>query len=198
MVALGDSLIGLNASSDRLPSHDRRLSIGSGADAVIAFQEVPREEVVHYGIAQPRDGDGAADESSNWTTWSRKPSVEKAPSNLAVAARYVCRPNDLRLLQRDRRRERGRDPADRRLPAADPRRGPNARRPTGARTRNATTSATSRAISRPSSSPPWHDPQYGASVAEHMRQELLASETARRNSHGQCADPHIAPTPGPD
>ena len=53
LVALGDSLIGLNSRSDvcrrMIDTFDRE-----GVDAVIAFQKVPREEVVHYGIAQPR------------------------------------------------------------------------------------------------------------------------------------------------
>src|SRR5205807_2971282 len=54
VVALGDSIIGINAQSDivrRMVEEFAR----SGADAVIAFEEVPREEVVQYGIAKPRD-----------------------------------------------------------------------------------------------------------------------------------------------
>src|SRR5215468_4676133 len=50
VVALGDSIIGLNAPSDivrRMADEFRR----TGADAVIAFEAVPREDVVHYGVA---------------------------------------------------------------------------------------------------------------------------------------------------
>src|SRR5919109_5227734 len=53
VVALGDSIIGLHAQSDivrRMVAEFER----SGADAVIAFETVPREDVVHYGIARPR------------------------------------------------------------------------------------------------------------------------------------------------
>src|ERR1700757_2771208 len=54
VVALGDSIIGLHAQSDIV----RRMVAefeGSRADAIIAFEEVPQEDVVHYGIAKPRD-----------------------------------------------------------------------------------------------------------------------------------------------
>ena len=56
------------------------------ADAVIALEEVPREEVVHYGIATPRGKVGTVFELANLV---EKPSVSEAASNLAVAARYV-------------------------------------------------------------------------------------------------------------
>ncbi len=88
VVALGDSIIGLHAQSDvvaRMVEHFE----SSGADGVIALVEVPREEVVHYGIAQPRDGVGDVFELADMI---EKPSVDEAPSNLAVAARYVFSP----------------------------------------------------------------------------------------------------------
>jgi UTP--glucose-1-phosphate uridylyltransferase len=87
LIALGDSLIGLNSRSDvcrRMIEHFDR----EGVDAVIAFQKVPREEVVHYGIAQPR---GDVSDVFELADLIEKPSVDQAPSNLAVAARYVCR-----------------------------------------------------------------------------------------------------------
>jgi len=88
VVALGDSIIGLHAKSRNV-----RLMIeqfeASGADAVIAFEEVPDDEVVHYGIAAPRDG---AAEVFHLDDLIEKPTVEEAPSNLAVAARYVFSP----------------------------------------------------------------------------------------------------------
>jgi len=88
VVALGDSLIGLNNQSDVCR---RMIDVfeSSKADAVIAFQEVPRDEVVHYGIAQPRDN--ADDEIFDLEDLVEKPAVDRAPSRLAVAARYVCR-----------------------------------------------------------------------------------------------------------
>lgn len=96
LVALGDSLIGLNSQSDvcrrMIETFDRE-----GADAVIAFQKVPREEVVHYGIAQPRGEVGDVFELSDLV---EKPKADQAPSNLAVAARYICRPNIFDCLER--------------------------------------------------------------------------------------------------
>src|SRR3989440_1503317 len=57
VVALGDSIIGLNAQSDivhRMVEEFER----SGASAVVAFETVPRADVVHYGIARPRGSAG--------------------------------------------------------------------------------------------------------------------------------------------
>lgn len=87
VVALGDSIIGLNAQSDivrRMTDQFER----SSADAVIAFEEVPRAEVVHYGIARPKS-EGEVFELADIV---EKPGVAEAPSTLAVAARYVFAP----------------------------------------------------------------------------------------------------------
>ncbi|HXG10197.1 MAG TPA: UTP--glucose-1-phosphate uridylyltransferase [Gemmataceae bacterium] len=88
VVALGDSIIGVNAQSDivrRMIEEFER----SKADAVIAFETVPREDVVHYGIAKPRAGAGGVFELEDIV---EKPTVAEAPSTLAVAARYVFAP----------------------------------------------------------------------------------------------------------
>ena len=95
-IALGDSLIGLNARSDvcrrMIETFDRER-----ADAVIAFQKVPRAEVIKYGIAQPR---GEVGDVFQLEDLIEKPSVDTAPSHLAVAARYICRPNIFDCLDR--------------------------------------------------------------------------------------------------
>jgi UTP--glucose-1-phosphate uridylyltransferase len=56
--------------------------------AVVAFEEVPADEVKHYGIADPvkapRDG-----EAFVIRDLIEKPSPSEAPSNLAIAARYI-------------------------------------------------------------------------------------------------------------
>lgn len=57
--------------------------------SVVAVQEVPAEQVSRYGIM--------AGESLNETTfkvnqWVEKPSLDQAPSRLAIAARYVFTP----------------------------------------------------------------------------------------------------------
>src|SRR5947209_3305267 len=85
VVALGDSIIGLHAQSNivrRMTEEFER----SEADAVIAFESVPREDVVHYGIAKPRGQAGPVFELEDIV---EKPGVAEAPSTLADAARYV-------------------------------------------------------------------------------------------------------------
>lgn len=87
VVALGDSIIGLNAQSDIV----RRMSCvfrDKDADAVVAFEQVPMNEVSNYGIAKPRTN-GDVFEIADVI---EKPSTEEAPSNLAIAARYVFAP----------------------------------------------------------------------------------------------------------
>ena len=95
VVALGDSIIGLNAQSNivqRMIDEFNR----SGADAVIAFETVPAEDVIHYGIAKPRGPAGSVFELQDIL---EKPGVAEAPSNLAVAARYVFKPGLFRHLE---------------------------------------------------------------------------------------------------
>jgi UTP--glucose-1-phosphate uridylyltransferase len=87
VVALGDSIIGLEARSDIM---QRMIDCfeGKGAAAVVAFEEVPREDVRHYGIAQPK----SAGDVFEIADVIEKPSPQEAPSNLAIAARYVFAP----------------------------------------------------------------------------------------------------------
>ncbi|MEO1994552.1 MAG: UTP--glucose-1-phosphate uridylyltransferase [Planctomycetaceae bacterium] len=88
VVALGDSIIGMHAQStvvERMVDEFER----SKADVIVAFEEVPPHEVVHYGIAQPR---GAVGDVFELADLIEKPAVEQAPSCLAVAARYVFSP----------------------------------------------------------------------------------------------------------
>jgi UTP--glucose-1-phosphate uridylyltransferase len=94
VVALGDSIIGLNAQSlivKRMVEEFER----ARADAVIAFEEVPRADVVQYGIAKPVEKEQALFTLGDIV---EKPSVADAPSNLAVAARYVFGPGIFGLL----------------------------------------------------------------------------------------------------
>lgn len=88
VVALGDSIIGRQAQSRVVRTMIHRFE-SSRADAVIALQEVPVEDVVRYGIAKPR---GEVDEVFELDDLIEKPGVAEAPSNLAVAARYVFSP----------------------------------------------------------------------------------------------------------
>ncbi len=105
VVALGDSIIGMHAKSrivERMIDEYEK----SNADVVVCFEELddPRE-VVRYGIAQPKGqitGDVFELESL-----IEKPSVEEAPSNLAVAARYVFSPAIFGELQKTGRGKGG-------------------------------------------------------------------------------------------
>jgi len=87
VVALGDSIIGMHAESDVVRRmtrcyHERQ------AAAVIAFEEVPHDEVSRYGIARPKRDDDLFEIED----LVEKPSPREAPSNLAIAARYVLSP----------------------------------------------------------------------------------------------------------
>jgi UTP--glucose-1-phosphate uridylyltransferase len=87
VVALGDSIIGMHARSD-IVQRMTRCFVDKQAAVVIAFEEVPPAEVYRYGIARPKN-DGDIFEIADLI---EKPSVEEAPSNLAIAARYVLDP----------------------------------------------------------------------------------------------------------
>jgi UTP--glucose-1-phosphate uridylyltransferase len=84
VVALGDSIIGLHAQSDIVRRMQRCFETRH-CEAVIAFEEVQADEVVQYGIARPKD-EGEVFEVLDLI---EKPSREEAPSNLAIAARYI-------------------------------------------------------------------------------------------------------------
>ena len=86
-VLLGDTII--ESATDR-PITRQLADIHDAHDApVIALQEVPKEHVSRYGIAKgttPKNG------VMELTDLIEKPSVEDAPSNLAVSARYILTP----------------------------------------------------------------------------------------------------------
>ncbi len=92
VVALGDSIIGMHAQSDIV----RRMTAcfeANDAAAVIAFEEVPRTEVFRYGVAKPRvPGAHLRGDFFAIDDLIEKPDVDEAPSNLAIAARYVFAP----------------------------------------------------------------------------------------------------------
>jgi UTP--glucose-1-phosphate uridylyltransferase len=87
-VALGDSILGLNANSKTLAKMVA-LFEERGASAVVAVEEVPREETMHYGVIDPADIDG---DIMRVVRMVEKPKPEEAPSNYAIAARYVFSP----------------------------------------------------------------------------------------------------------
>lgn len=95
VVALGDSIIGLHAQSKVVRAMVEQFE-SNGAEVVIAFERVPSSDVVHYGIAKPR----SSGEVFELADLVEKPSVAEAPSNLAVAARYVFSPTIFEYLEK--------------------------------------------------------------------------------------------------
>jgi UTP--glucose-1-phosphate uridylyltransferase len=97
VVALGDSIIGINAQSDIV----RRMTqcfMEKRAEVVIAFEQVLPDEVSNYGIAKPKTNSDLFELEDV----IEKPSVQEAPSNLAIAARYVFAPSIFDALSRTR------------------------------------------------------------------------------------------------
>lgn len=104
VVALGDSIIGLNASS-RAVSRMAELFTARRASCVLAVEEVSPEDTVHYGIVEPADANGDVFRVANLV---EKPPPGRAPSNLAIAGRYVFSPlifDMIRRVQPDARGE---------------------------------------------------------------------------------------------
>jgi UTP--glucose-1-phosphate uridylyltransferase len=117
VVALGDSIIGLNGTSQIL-GRMARVFESAGASCVIAVESVPRDSVSSYGIVKPGDslnesinsrptsGIGAAlRDDANADVFviedvTEKPSPESAPSNLAIAARYIFSPEIYSALEK--------------------------------------------------------------------------------------------------
>jgi UTP--glucose-1-phosphate uridylyltransferase len=103
LVALGDSILGLHAAS-RVVSRMAEVYEDKRASCVIAVEEVPMEETRHYGIVQP-DENGDVFRIVNLV---EKPKPENAPSNLAIAGRYIFSPvifDMIRQVRPDRRGE---------------------------------------------------------------------------------------------
>jgi UTP--glucose-1-phosphate uridylyltransferase len=97
LVALGDSILGLNAVS-RAVSRMADIFDSKRASCVIAVEEVPSEETRHYGIVQPENsGSGEVFRIVNLV---EKPAPQNAPSNLAIAGRYIFSPVIFDLIRR--------------------------------------------------------------------------------------------------
>ena len=105
LVALGDSILGLHAVSQAV-SRMADVFDSKHASCVIAVEEVPREETRHYGIVQPENGGG--DDVFRIVNLVEKPAPGSAPSNLAIAGRYIFSPvifDQIRRVKPDQRGE---------------------------------------------------------------------------------------------
>ena len=96
LVALGDSILGMNANS-RVVTRMAEAFESKRASCVIAVEEVPLAETSHYGIVKP-DVDGS--DSFRVIDLVEKPKPEDAPSNLAIAGRYVFSPIIFDMIRR--------------------------------------------------------------------------------------------------
>lgn len=67
--------------------------------SVIAIMEVPREEVARYGIIAGKPVGSPADGVFEVAEMIEKPSVEKAPSNMAIIGRYILTPTIFEVLE---------------------------------------------------------------------------------------------------
>ena len=103
VVALGDSILGLNAES-RAVLRMTELFESRHASCVIAVEEVPQAETRHYGIVNVADGDG---DCLRVLDLVEKPRPEEAPSNLAIAGRYIFSPLIFDLIRRVKPDRRG-------------------------------------------------------------------------------------------
>jgi UTP--glucose-1-phosphate uridylyltransferase len=64
--------------------------------SVVAVEKVPRDKVSRYGIV---GGKKLNDQIMNISQFIEKPSIEEAPSNLAIAGRYILTPDVFKSLQ---------------------------------------------------------------------------------------------------
>lgn len=93
LILLGDALVsGGNASSAMM-----EISKANGGASVIGCEEVPRERVSRYGIM--KSASEISEAFFKLTDIVEKPAVEAAPSNLAVAGRYLLDPAVFRYLK---------------------------------------------------------------------------------------------------
>ncbi|MDP7280651.1 MAG: sugar phosphate nucleotidyltransferase, partial [Candidatus Poribacteria bacterium] len=70
------------------------------ADVAILFEEVDPQSVVKYGIAKPAKPKGKIDTIFEIADLIEKPTVAEAPSNLAIAARYVFSPEIFEFIKK--------------------------------------------------------------------------------------------------
>lgn len=114
VVALGDSIISVKRGNSLNQSDiiQRMIACFTGncftdtsfkgnrpVDAVIAFEEVSPAETARYGIAKPDRNDSDVFKVVDVV---EKPVPGDAPSNLAIAARYIFAPSIFHALQRTR------------------------------------------------------------------------------------------------
>ena len=98
VVALGDSIIrsrdGASFLGEMIAIHQE-----SGASCTIAVEEVDPEEAYRYGVVQPKQGKNGIG-GFEVEGLIEKPPAGTAPSNLAIAARYIFSPAIFEAIRR--------------------------------------------------------------------------------------------------
>ncbi|MBO5941498.1 MAG: NTP transferase domain-containing protein [Kiritimatiellae bacterium] len=95
LILLGDALVsGPNPSAEMVA-----VSKANGGVSVIGMETVAKEKVSRYGIAALEGPVPNAGESVKIADLVEKPSIEQAPSNLAVAGRYLLDGEIFNLLE---------------------------------------------------------------------------------------------------
>ncbi len=99
IIALGDSIISPRRTPGQISAmeHMRRVFFEKQCEGVIIFEQVPREHVCHYGIAK---FDQEKEATFTLNQIIEKPSPERAPSNYAVAGRYIFTPSIFKYLKK--------------------------------------------------------------------------------------------------
>jgi UTP--glucose-1-phosphate uridylyltransferase len=99
VVALGDSLIGADQPAAPLQAMTKA-HLDLKAAATVAVEEVPKQETFRYGIVDLNGAEPPPGEPVAITDIIEKPPQGMAPTNLAVAARYVFSPAIFEALAR--------------------------------------------------------------------------------------------------
>lgn len=100
IVALGDSIIGVNGRSDVAKRMSEAYE-STQAAAIIAVEEVEHDMLRHYGVVKPDlEVQLSGDDVFAISDLVEKPSPDEAPSNLAIAGRYVFAPLIFDMIRR--------------------------------------------------------------------------------------------------
>jgi UTP--glucose-1-phosphate uridylyltransferase len=103
VVALGDSILGLHAQSKTV-LRMAEIFESRHASCVVAVEEVPPEQTVNYGVVKIKENDGDAFRVIDLV---EKPKPGQAPSNLAIAGRYIFSPLIFDMIRRVKPDARG-------------------------------------------------------------------------------------------
>ena len=95
-VLLGDSIV-----DSVIPATQQLIdTFNQYRQTIIGVEEVPKEVVSRYGIV---GGDRLSDHIMEVKTMIEKPSLKEAPSNLAIAGRYILTPEIFKALDQTKR-----------------------------------------------------------------------------------------------